>query len=144
MQPTNPKEQNGVPAAPGGRPVPPGDKKRWWGSECTRYIFPCAGANFNLTKWAFSLGLRDEGAPVHDFVGGSNGTRRAGYSLSVEPGILYKMKKASLYAYVPVIVAHSIKQNVPDKNMTKLTGVYTVGAGGSGDYQVFIGVRFKL
>jgi hypothetical protein len=101
-----------------------------------------AGANFNLTKWAFSLGIRDEGVPVHDLIGSSNGTRRAGYTTSVEPGIAYKLKNATLYAYVPYIVSHAINQNVPDKNVSNITGVYTVGAGGSGDYQIFVGVQF--
>jgi len=45
---------------------------------------------------------------------------------------------------VPVIVGHAIRQNVVDKNMTKLTGVYTIGLGGSGDYQVFVGVLIKI
>lgn len=141
----NPREQNGVPAALGGRPIPALVTKSGGAEVSVADVFSMrAGANFNLIKWAFSLGLRDEGSPVHDLIGGSNGTRRAGYTLSVEPGIIYKMKKVSFYGYVPLIVSHSIKQNVPDKNMTKLTGVYTVSPGGSGDYQVFIGALFKL
>jgi hypothetical protein len=103
-----------------------------------------AGANFNFGQWAFSAGIRDEGIPVHDLLGQSNGVRRAGYNLSAEPGLLYKMKKVTLYSYVPFIVSRAIKQNVPDKNLTELTGVYTVGAGGSGDYQLFVGAVFKL
>jgi hypothetical protein len=102
------------------------------------------GAYFNVKKWAFSAGIRDEGSPVKDLAGGNEGVRRAGHNLSVEPGILYKMKKASLYVYVPFIVNRKISQNVPDQNKTKLTGVYTVSPGGSGNYQVFAGVLFKL
>lgn len=52
-----------------------------------------AGINYNLNDWAFSAGLRDEGAVVHDLFGESNGIRRAGYTLSAEPGIIYKLKK---------------------------------------------------
>ena len=103
-----------------------------------------AGANFNVSKWAFSAGLRNEGATVYDLFGGSNGGRRAGYTLSVEPGILYKMKKATAYIYIPITAAHKITQNVPDKIESKIRGVYTVGPGGSGDYQVFLGAQFKL
>ncbi len=141
----NPREQNGVPASLGGRPVSLTAIRTDGGEMSVPDVYSMrVGAYYNLAKWAFSLGLRDEGAPVHDLVGGSKGVRRAGYTLSVEPGILYKMKKTTVYVYVPVVVAHSIKQNVPDKNVTKLTGVYTVGAGGSGDYQLFIGAQFKL
>lgn len=103
-----------------------------------------AGAYFNLKNWAFSVGLRNEGSPVEDLFGGSEGVRRAGYNLSVEPGILYKMKNASVYAYVPFIVDRKISQNVPDKFKTKYTGTYFVSPGGSGNYQVFLGVLFKL
>lgn len=141
----NPREQNGVLATPGGRPATPLLIKSMGAQISVPDIYSMhAGVNFNLINWAFSLGLRDEGAPVHDLIGGSNGTRRAGYTLSVEPGIIFKMKNATLYTYVPFIVAHAIKQNVPDKNVTKITGVNTVGAGGSGDYQIFLGVQFKL
>jgi len=103
-----------------------------------------AGANFNVSDWAFSAGLRFEGAPVYDLIGGSSGGRRAGYTLSVEPGILYKLKKATIYFYMPITAAHGITQNVPDKIESKIRGVYTVGAGGSGDYLVFLGAQFKL
>lgn len=141
----NPREQNGVPATLGGRPVPDIVKKSGGDVLSVPDVFSIrAGANFNFNKWAFSAGLRDEGVPVYDLIGGSNGTRRAGYNLSAEPGILYKMKKVSFYTYIPFIVAREIKQNVPDKIVSKLTGVYTVSAGGSGDYQVFVGALFKL
>ena len=103
-----------------------------------------AGANFNVRKWAFSAGLRNEGAPVYDLFGGSSGGRRAGYTLSIEPGILYKLKNATMYVYIPITAAHKITQNVPDKIESKIRGVYTVGPGGSGDYQVFLGAQFKL
>jgi hypothetical protein len=54
------------------------------------------------------------------------------------------MKRASIYAYVPFIIDRRISQNLPDKFKTKYTGVYTVSPGGSGNYQVFAGVLFKL
>lgn len=141
----NPREQNGVPAALGGRPIPSTIIKAGGAEVSVTDVFSIrAGANFNFNKWAFALGLRDEGIPVNDLIGGSLGTRRAGYTWSVEPGVIYKMKKISLYTYVPFTVAHSIKQNVVDKNITMNTGVYTVSPGGSGDYQVFVGALFKL
>jgi hypothetical protein len=103
-----------------------------------------AGINYNLKDWAFSAGLRDEGAPVRDLFGESNGIRRAGYTLSAEPGVMYKFKKATIYLYVPFLLSHEIKRNLLDKATTKATGVYSFGAGGSGDYQVFLGAQFQL
>ena len=103
-----------------------------------------AGANFTVDNWGFSAGLRNEGSPVEDLFGASNGARRAGHNLSFEPGVVYKFKKATLYMYIPIAMVHEIKQNLPDKKITEITGAYFVGAGGSADYQVFLGVQFKL
>ncbi len=102
------------------------------------------GAYYNFNKLSFSGGLRNEGAPVYDLLGQSNGARRAGHITSVEPGIIYKLKKTTLYVYAPVVISRKIKQNVPDKITSKLTGVYTVGPGGFNNYSVFVGVQFKL
>ncbi|MCW3116367.1 MAG: hypothetical protein JWM28_449, partial [Chitinophagaceae bacterium] len=102
------------------------------------------GINYSLKRWAFSVGIRKEGTPVNDLFGGSEGVRRAGHNLSVEPGIIYKMKKASLYAYVPVIVGRETKQTLSDQFKTKYTGVNTLTQGGFGDYIVFVGALFKL
>jgi hypothetical protein len=103
-----------------------------------------AGANINIKNVSFSIGIRDEGSPVHDLIGKSDGTRRAGYYFSVEPGLIYKMKKVTVFAYVPVVVSRRIKQNVPDKNITEITGVNTVGPGGSANYMILAGISFKL
>ena len=54
------------------------------------------------------------------------------------------MKKTTVFAYVPVVVSRAIKQNVPDKNITKITGTYTVGPGGSANYSIIAGISFKL
>lgn len=103
-----------------------------------------AGLDLNLDHWAFSAGLRDEGSPVRDFIGENNGNRRAGYTLSAEPGIIYKANRAAIYVYVPIVISHSIKQNLIDKKISEHSGVYTVGAGGSGDYQIFAGILINL
>ena len=102
------------------------------------------GINFNVNNWAFSAGLRDEGAPVRDLFGESNGIRRPGYTLSAEPGVIYKFKNATIYCYVPFLLSHEIKQNVQDIKQTNATGVYILSPGGSGDYQIFLGVQFQL
>jgi hypothetical protein len=103
-----------------------------------------AGINYNLKDLVFSVGLRNEGVPIRDLFGESNGIRRAGYTLSAEPGIIYKFRNATIYCYVPLLLSHEIKQNLLDKAIQKATGVYTLGAGGSGDYQIFLGAQFQL
>ena len=103
-----------------------------------------AGVLFNSKNWGFSAGLRDEGAPVRDLFGESNGIRRAGYTLSAEPGIIYKFRTTSIYGYVPFLLSHKITQNLLDKALTNATGTYTLLPGGSGDYQIFLGAQFQL
>jgi hypothetical protein len=141
----NPREQNGTSITLGGRVPMRID------SLANNILLSVAdqfsiriGAYYNFKNWSFSAGIRNEGTPVEDLIGGSEGVRRAGHNFSVEPGILYKMKKVSIYVYVPFIVDRSIKQNVPDKFKTKYNGTYTVSPGGSGNYQVFLGALFKL
>ena len=82
--------------------------------------------------------------PVDDLFGSSNGTRRPGHNLSVEPGIIYKAKTVSVFAYVPVIMGREIKQDNPAKKAYEITGGNVTAPGASGNYYVFAGVLFKL
>jgi hypothetical protein len=140
----NPRDQNGVSTTNGDTPNP---LVKIAGGDV--FSVPDVyslrtGVNFNLPKMSFSAGLRHEGVPVHDLIGNSNGRRRPGYNLSFEPGTIFKMKKTSFYVYVPIIMARTIKQDVPDANLTKLVGEYKRGTGASGNYYLFAGVLFKL
>jgi hypothetical protein len=103
-----------------------------------------AGFDYIMKQFVFSAGLRDEGIPVYDLVGGSEGIRRPGNNVSIEPGITYVMKTMSVYLYVPVFIEHNILQSVPDKEVTKITGKYTTSYGGSGNYMIFLGCMFNL
>jgi hypothetical protein len=140
----SPREQNGTAYTFGKTPTPLQLKIGSVEMSVPDVFSLGAGMYFNTGNFSFSAGIRDEGSPVHDLVGGSNGIRRAGHNLSAEPGILYKTKNATLYFYMPVIIDRKIKQNVPDKKATEIAGVYTVGAGGSPDYILLAGVSFKL
>jgi hypothetical protein len=46
-----------------------------------------------LNTLVWSLGLRGEGVPSKDLIGGSEGFRRPGYILSVDPGLIYTKGK---------------------------------------------------
>ena len=72
----NPREQNGV-STTFGR-VPPAVQIKAGNTEASvTDVFSLRGGFiFNTNNIAISAGLRDEGVPVHDLVGGSNGTRR--------------------------------------------------------------------
>ncbi len=61
-----------------------------------------------------SLGGRWEGVPSDDLVGRSDGFRRPGYVLSIEPGLSYVLPHDSLSLSVPVAEYMNRTQSYPD------------------------------
>jgi hypothetical protein len=103
-----------------------------------------AGLYINFAKFSLSAGLRDEGVPFSDLFAANNGRRRPGHNLSFEPGIIYKIKNASVYVYVPGIIARRVKQDLTDVRAEQITGVHDMLSGTSGNYSVFVGAIFRL
>lgn len=62
-----------------------------------------------------SLGGRIEGVPVHDAIGGSEGFRRPGYAVSIEPGVSAMYEGWSAALYTPVAVYRNRQRSVPDR-----------------------------
>ncbi|HZT38668.1 MAG TPA: hypothetical protein VFA28_12270 [Bryobacteraceae bacterium] len=63
---------------------------------------------------AVSIGGRIEGVPVRDAIGGSNGFRRPGYAISIDPGFLYVRGLYSFSCNVPWAVERNRKRSVAD------------------------------
>ena len=63
---------------------------------------------------AASFGGRIEGVPVRDAFGGSDGFRRPGYAISLDPGFLYVRGAYMLTCNVPFAVERNRKRSVPD------------------------------
>jgi hypothetical protein len=77
------------------------------------------GAAFPIPKsvnMTFSAGVRAEGVPVRDIIGGDTGFRRPGIAVSFEPAInmIVKGKNAVTLA-VPIAMYRNRFQSVPDK-----------------------------
>jgi hypothetical protein len=141
---SNPREQNGVSTAKNA-PVPPLATKA--GSDVMSVpdqYTARAGLSYLHRQWAAELGIRAEGVPVYDLIGGSGGLRRAGYNISLEPGITYRIKKTILYTYLPVSLKRSISQSYTDKNISNITGTYTISPGGFPDFLIFLGATIRL
>jgi len=81
---------------------------------------------------AVSLAGRWEGIPSHDLIGGSDGYRLPGYSVSIEPGVSISRGKDSLAVSVPVAVYRRGLPAVPDVR------IHSPLAGGASfaDYQI--------
>jgi hypothetical protein len=105
----NPRNTNGVPA---GRPRP---------SEAVMSVsdqyLARVGASVPIRRvngLALYFGGRLEGVPSSDVFGKSDGFRRPGYALSVEPGISYIRKKETWSLNVPVPVRRERIRSVPE------------------------------
>ncbi len=141
----NPREQNGVLFTAGGPPPPnPSPGTIIYENSVPDVYTLRTGMEYNLKNWGFSFGVRDEAVPVHDLIGGSNGSRRPGSNISVEPGIIYTWQRTSVFFYLPVFVSHSIRTSVPDQIKGEVLNQTIVAPGGSGDYLIFLGFQVRL
>lgn len=64
--------------------------------------------------WSAGLGGRIEGVPVHDLFGSSEGFRRPGYAISVEPSVSWAKEAYSFSLAVPIAVERNRQRSVPD------------------------------
>lgn len=96
------------------------------------------------TGWGMSIGARYEGVPVEDLIGGSEGFRRPGSVLSVEPGISYMKGNLSLNVSVPVAVRRNRPQSLTDLETQQATGNPRNGDAAFADYLINIGLSFRL
>jgi len=85
-------------------------------SIADQYVFR-TGLLASPASWnGFSLGLggRIEGVPVHDLFGSSEGFRRPGYAVSVEPSFSWTRGSHTLSLAVPIAVQRNRQRSVPD------------------------------
>ena len=140
----NPRQENGTSTARGGTPSANAVANTSDIMSVPDQMMIRGGANWMVKHFTFSAGIREECLPVYDLIGGSEGFRRPGYIVSVEPGITYAFKKLSVYTYVPIAVTRNRTQSVPDKISSDLNGKYTQGDAAFADYAVNIGVSFRF
>lgn len=77
--------------------------------------------------WTAYLGVRAEGVPSSDLIGGSAGFRRPGYAVSVEPGIGYSTSAISVFLSAPIAAYRNRTQSYIDEKRTALRGVEVIG-----------------
>lgn len=65
-------------------------------------------------QWAYTIGWRIEGVPVRDLIGKSNGFRRPGYGMAIEPGVQYFRAKDTWSVAVPIAAGRNRKKSVSD------------------------------
>jgi hypothetical protein len=130
----NPRDQNGVSNLKGRNPIPPEITNNTTVMSVPDQYSLRGGANLQFKKIILTAGIRYEKVPVNDLIGGNMGFRRAATIISVEPGIIYKMKKAMPFIYIGVPFERDIIQNHQNNNTPA----------GFANYVVSFGVQFKL
>ncbi len=107
-----------------------------------------ARAGLSVAVWphqglALSLGGRIDGIPTYDLIGGSDGFRRPGYSIYVEPGLSLSRGKTMFSLYVPVGVAYDRRASKLDKE-TRVPGSISPtngnGPGAFADYLIVFSI----
>src|SRR5262249_26542942 len=63
---------------------------------------------------AASFGGRIESGSVRDLLGGSNGFRRPGYAISLDPGLMYVRRLYTFSLNAPWAVERNRRRSVPD------------------------------
>ena len=91
-----------------------------------------------------SLGVRYEGVPVKDILGGNDGFRRPGNVLSIDPGVAFSKNNFSLTLNVPFAVRRERPQSVTDKQTEALTGVPRNGDAAFADYLINFGISYRF
>ncbi|MBC9795180.1 transporter [Sinomicrobium weinanense] len=104
-----------------------------------------AGVNYNFSpETGVSLGARFEGVTVEDLIGGSQGFRRPGNVLSVDPGISYMKNNIALNLSVPVALRRNRPQSVTDRETEQLTGEPRNGDAAFADYLINLGITYRF
>ena len=140
----NPREVNGTSTARGGTPSATAKKYNTDVMSVPDLYMMRGGIAYMVNHFTFSGGVRMEGLPSTDLIGGSRGFRRPGYIISAEPSITYVAKKISFNLGVPVALARNRTQSDSDKRRSADTGTHVQGDAAFADYLVSAGVTFRL
>ena len=72
-------------------------------------------SNASLKGFSLSLGGRMEAVPVEDLIGGSEGFRRPGYAISLEPTVTWSQGPHIVSLAVPYAIERNRQRSVPDQ-----------------------------
>jgi hypothetical protein len=112
-------------------------------SVVDQYVFRL-GARYSVNRFQFALGGRYEGIPSEDLIGRSDGWRRPGYIISIEPSIVYSTGQHTFAVTVPVALYRNRVQNTIDKERTKQTGTYQNGDAAFADWLLSVTYAYRL
>ena len=141
---SNPREVNGTSTARGGVANTTAKKYNTDVMSVPDLFMARGGASLMVRQWNFAGGLRIEGLPSKDLIGGSRGFRRPGYIISAEPSVTYVAKKISFNLSVPVALERNRTQSNSDIRRSRDTGTHVQGDAAFADYLISAGITIHL
>lgn len=140
----SPTEQNGVSTSRGGAQSATNIQYFSNTMSVPDQYMARGGATFMTKKVSLSGGLRIEGIPSSDLVGGSKGFRRPGYIISAEPTISLLTKKGNFYLSLPVALERNRTKSYSDKLRSSATGTDIHGDAAFADYLINLGFSIRF
>jgi len=140
----NPREVNGTSTTRGGTASATAKKYNTDVMSVPDLFMTRAGVSYMVDKFNFSGGVRVEGLPSEDLIGGSRGFRRPGYIISAEPSVTYVAKKVSFNLAVPFALKRDRTQSDSDKRRSADTGTHVQGDAAFADYLISVGMTIRL
>jgi hypothetical protein len=140
----NPREVNGTSTSRGSAASATAKKYNTDVMSVPDLFMTRGGLSYMVSRFTFSGGLRVEGLPSGDLIGGSRGFRRPGYIISAEPALTLVTKKAGFNLSVPFALKRNRTQSNSDKRRTADTGTWIQGDAAFADYLISAGITFKL
>jgi hypothetical protein len=83
-------------------------------SVADQFLFR-AGARYNVGNFYFGVGGRYEGIPWHDAIGDSDGFRRPGYIISLEPSVSYAHGNHMVFLQAPIALERNRTRSQIDR-----------------------------
>jgi hypothetical protein len=140
----NPREVNGTSTTRGGVASATAKKYNTDVMSVPDLFMTRGGVAVMVDRFTFSGGIRIEGLPSKDLIGGSRGFRRPGYIISAEPSMTYVAKKVSFNVAVPIALQRNRTQSDSDKRRTADTGIHQQGDAAFADYLISAGFTVRL
>lgn len=97
-----------------------------------------------LDELGASLGLRAEGIPVSDLLGASDGFRRPGVIVSIEPGLNFMDGVNNLNLSFPIAVYRNRYQSLTDQRAEELYNIERHGDAAFADYAINLSYSFRM
>ena len=141
---SNPREVNGTSTSRGSAASATNKKYNTDVMSVPDLFMARGGLGYMVKHFTFTGGVRIEGLPSKDLIGGSKGFRRPGYIISAEPAVIYTGKKISVNLAVPVALKRNRTQSDADKRRSADTKTHVQGDAAFADYLISAGLSVRL